>query len=73
MNWERDDQGRPTRPIYVVYEDALHPPRWLWWLLAVVAVVLVVWQGEVRWCNMTPIEPMTKQKKSPRLRGLCRI
>ena len=49
MNWERDDQGRPTRPIYVVYEDALQPPRWLWWVLAVAAVVLVVWQGEVRW------------------------
>ena len=49
MKWERDDQGRPKYPIYVVYEDALQHPRWLWWLLAVVAVVLVVWQGEVRW------------------------
>lgn len=31
------------------YEDDLQPPRWLWWLLAVVAVVLFAWQGEVRW------------------------
>ena len=49
MKWELDDQGRPKYPIYVVYEDALNPPRWLWWVLAVVAVVLVAWQGEVRW------------------------
>jgi len=49
MNWQQDDQGRPTRPIYVVYEDALQPPRWLWWLLAGLAVVLFAWQGEVRW------------------------
>jgi hypothetical protein len=49
MNWERDDQGRPKYPIYVVYEDAIQPPRWLLWVLAGLAVVLFTWQGEVRW------------------------